>query len=103
MSDIATYIAAFAAEFAAALPARIYDPVTWFALIGAVVLGGAVSPLRRWAFALGWGLLCFAALTLEYLYFSPVRRGESAALAFICVIGVVAGRYLGFWFSRRSA
>jgi hypothetical protein len=31
MFDIATHITAFAAEFAAALPAKMYDPVAWFA------------------------------------------------------------------------
>jgi hypothetical protein len=103
MFDIATHITAFAAEFAAALPAKMYDPVAWFALIGALVLGGAVSRRRGWAFALGWGLLCLVVLTLESVYFSsPARRGDSAALAFICVVGVVAGRQLGLWFSRRS-
>jgi hypothetical protein len=100
MFDIATYISAFASEIAAALPAKVYDPVAWLGLVGALVLGAAVSPRRGWAFALGWGLLCFAVLSLESVYFSsPARRGDSAALAFICVLGVVAGR----WFSRRSA
>ena len=103
MIDIVTYIATFAAEFAAALTAKVYDPVAWVGLIGGLVLGGGIRARRGWAFALGWGLLCLAILTLESVYLSSqVKRGDSAALAFLCVVGVVAGRQLGLWFSRRS-
>jgi hypothetical protein len=109
MSDFVTYIVTFAAEFAAALPAKVSDPVAWGALIGALLLGSrTTSPRRRWAYALWFGLLTFSALSLESVYLSSgkgigVPRGDSAALAFICAMGVVAGRELALWFNRRSA
>ena len=103
MSDIVTYIAAFVAELGAALYAKVYDPVAWLALIGALLLGSWTNPQRGWAFALGWGILCFAVLTLASVYYSSqVKRGDTSALACICVVGVVAGRLLGSLFSRRS-
>ena len=99
-----TYFWTFGAEIAAALSAKVYDPVAWLALIGGLVLGALSNPRRPWWGALGWGVLTAAVLTFESTYLgSPVPRGHSAALAFVCLIGVVAGGQLRSWFSRRSA
>ena len=97
-----TYFWTFGAEIAAALSAKVYDPVAWLALIGALVLGAFSN--RSWLGALGFGVLTATVLTLESTYLgSPVPRGDNGALAFVCLIGVVAGHRLRLWFSRRSA
>ena len=99
-----THVWTFGAEIAAALSAKVYDPVAWLALIGALVLGAFSNPRRPWWGALGWGVLTAAVSTLKSTYLaSPVPRGDSAALAFVCLIGVAAGFWLRSWFSRRSA
>jgi hypothetical protein len=104
MTDMGTYFWTFGAEIAAALSAKVYDPVAWLALIGALALGAFSNPRRPWWGALGWGVLTAAVLTLESTYLaSPVPRGDSAALAIVCLIGVAAGGWLRLWSSRRSA
>src|SRR5262245_26619943 len=107
MSDIVTYFMTFGSEFAAALPRKVYDPVAWGALVGALLIGaflsGRAGAWHGWAFAGATFLLILAVLTLEAVYLSgPVPRGDNAALAFIYVIGVVVGSGLGRWLGRRS-
>jgi peptidoglycan/LPS O-acetylase OafA/YrhL len=102
MRDIATYFMTFGAEFAAALPRKVHDPVAWGLLVGALLIGAAAMR-RRWVFALGTFLLIFAALLLESVYLSSsVSRGDRAALAIIYLTGIMAGHGLGSLWSRRS-
>jgi hypothetical protein len=106
MIDVVTYFVTFAAETADALFGKLYDPVAWFGLIGALLLGSTISRQRTWMAALGWGVLVFAVLMLGSTYRGSevsVTRGDRASLAFICVMGWLIGSLLGSWFSRRSA
>jgi|KBSSwiStaDraftv2_1062776.scaffolds.fasta_scaffold46476_3 hypothetical protein len=107
MTDFLTYVATFAGETAAVLPSKVYDPAAWLDLLGALLLGtivGRATSSRSAGifFALGYGVLAFTVLTLERAYRSPVTRGDSAALAIICLIGSVAGQRVALRLRRRS-
>src|SRR5262249_33417254 len=111
MTDIFAHFTTFAAEFAAALPRKIYDPVAWGAFVGAllIVIGSNLMPTRdsnrrAWVNIAATCILIVAIQTLEARYLSaPVPRGNSAALAFIYLLGVLAGGGLLLCFRRRSA
>jgi|SRR5262245_41104198 hypothetical protein len=99
-----TYLWTLGAEIIGALSTKVYDPVAWLALIGGLALGAFSNPRRPWWGALGWGVLAGVVLTLESAYLgAPMPRGNSPALAIVCLMGVVAGGQLRSRFSRRSA
>jgi hypothetical protein len=99
MDSIVTYLVSFASELAAALPAKMSDPVGWAALVVALVVGAGTRWLGgTWALPLGWGALAVVVLTLAHTYSAPVTRADSAALAIICLVGVEAGRqFVRLW------
>jgi hypothetical protein len=107
MTDFVTYVGAFAAETAAVLPSKVYDPLAWLYLFAALLLGTLVgratsSRSAGVLFALGYGVLAFTVLGLERTYRSPVTRGDSAALALICLTGSLAGQRVALRLRRRS-
>lgn len=102
MTDVVSYFTTFGAETAAALFGKLYDPVAWCALIGALLLGSTISRGSAWMVASGWGVLALAVLTLEGAYRSPVTRGDSAALALICLMALLAAQQVAVRLRRRS-
>jgi peptidoglycan/LPS O-acetylase OafA/YrhL len=105
MDAVVSYLATFASDFAAALPAKASDPIAWFALIGALLLGSAAAWWNwkgSWAWALAIAVLVVAVRTLADTYSSPVTRGDKAVFAFICIAGLLAGILAGSY-RQRSA
>jgi hypothetical protein len=109
MDAVVSYLATFASDFAAALPAKASDPIAWVACVGGLLLGIVAtwwSP-RSWAWSLAWflayGTLVVVVRTLADAYSSPVSRGDNAAFAFIVVVGISAGTLLAQSLRQRSA
>jgi hypothetical protein len=103
MTDLWTYFARFAAEFAAALSGMAYDPVAWFGFIAFLLSGGlSFSWLGWWWKALGVGLLLVAYtvyMSLERRYIGTAgvpTWGSHLALVLICLIGFAVGREIGW-------
>ena len=81
-------------EVSAALRAKVYDPIAWVTLLGALLLGVGMgwsrSPMWRW----GWILAACALFPVFFLYISKLPSGEFWALYLICMVGLLVGQWV---------
>ncbi|MFZ1104919.1 MAG: hypothetical protein WAN86_19055 [Hyphomicrobiaceae bacterium] len=96
MNDIASYLVTLAGETAAALPSKVYDPIAWLALCGALLIGTAIGFSRSPAWRRGWFILFIAFIPFLVAYTSRggLSNGDSGALVLLYIIGLYAGQLL---------
>jgi hypothetical protein len=98
VNDIVSYLVTYAGEIAAALPLKVYDPIAWLALCGALLIGTGIGFSRCSAWRRGWfilfDILFVALMPFLIAYAFRLSRGDSGALVLLFVIGLNAGELL---------
>jgi hypothetical protein len=91
----AAYLAMDARETVAVLPAKVYDPIAWATLLGALVVGVGIGWSSSHAWRLVWAFLAIALLLLLLLYYvSKLPSGDRWALILMWYVGLLVGLWL---------
>src|SRR5688572_19910474 len=96
MNDIVSYLVTYAGAIAAALPLKVYDPIAWLTLCGALLIGTGFCRSSAWrrGWFISFDILFVVLMPFLVAYAFGLSRGDSGALVVLYVIGLNAGELL---------
>ena len=90
--------------------AKLYDPISWATLLGALVVGVGIGWSRSAGWRWGWMLTAYAFFAFVFLQLSTLPDQNDRVLMVICYVGLLLGQWLvpgmlgrSVWHPEREA